>query len=302
MAAKEAKRERVIIDSRMQYDTMRTKHMTPARELTVLLIEDDPSWALLVCEMLQSSSDLARLVQSSTMREGLAALGREAVDLVLLDLNLPDSSGLSTLALLRERWPDLPVVVLTDVSGEEHGISSVRMGAEDYLRKSEVQAPLLCRVIRHAVERHHLRHLLDEAKRNREVCLVARFACPLPVADIAQTDTEAGLREKQPEEFARLAHTYRELLERSVEEQIYRTPNLVSARVPELAVDLGRLRSGPRDVMELHMTALNEAMHGRSRPRSQALLEEGRILVLNLMGHLAGYYRLGSRAAAGGRD
>lgn len=74
-------------------------------------------------------------------------------DVVLLDLNLPDVDGLEGYRMLSDRFPAIPVIMLTNVDDEETAALAVRQGAQDYLIKREVNAPLLKRVIRYAIER-----------------------------------------------------------------------------------------------------------------------------------------------------
>ena len=75
------------------------------------------------------------------------------MDLVLLDLGLPDSFGIDTVRGMHEAAPDLPIVVLTALSDEEVAIEAVREGAQDYLDKSQLNGRMLGRVIRYAFER-----------------------------------------------------------------------------------------------------------------------------------------------------
>jgi len=261
------------------------------RDLAILLLEDDASWALLVREMLTGMPGLASLTHCSVLREGLALLEQRSFDVVLLDLNFNDSPALATLASVRQHFPHVAIVVLTDLAGEEMGLAAVRMGAQDYLTKGEVQRPLLHRVIRYAAERHYLQHQLDEARQTREVRSVERLSAPVSPQITSQYYAGFSLRDAYPAEFETLTASYRGLLARCLEERIYQTSGKVAARVPEMAAEFALLRSGPRDVLDVHMAALTKALKEEPRNRSQALLEEGRILVLNLMGHLAAFYR-----------
>jgi hypothetical protein len=94
-----------------------------------------------------------------------------------------------------------------------------------------------------------------------------------------------------------MVEEYRALLESALEETLFRVNHGRSARLREMAVQLGFRKSGPRDVVDLHSAGLQRVLEGVTYPRAQALLAEGRMLVLELMGHLVGYYR--SRAVGG---
>src|SRR5690606_5454224 len=109
--------------------------MTPP-PLRVLLVEDDAAYAgLIEAELRGSSIDLSTV---GTLAASRAALAARPFDAVLLDLDLPDSSGVQTVARMHETDATMPVVVLTSNGDEGLSALSMRHGAEDYLLKSEV--------------------------------------------------------------------------------------------------------------------------------------------------------------------
>jgi predicted DNA binding protein/DNA-binding NarL/FixJ family response regulator len=136
-------------------------------QLDVLLIEDNPGDARLIEEMLADAEALLRRVDlgSSTaagarihhvqrLSDGIDRLSESTPDVVLLDLALPDSDGLDTLAAVVEAVEFAPIVVLTGLRDEQLGIEAIQRGAQDYLVKDEVTADLLVRSIHHAIERN----------------------------------------------------------------------------------------------------------------------------------------------------
>ncbi|MEY4749610.1 MAG: hypothetical protein RIQ60_1824 [Pseudomonadota bacterium] len=121
---------------------------------SVLLVEDNPGDALLVKEYLSERfGDRCRVHEARTLAEAVAALGRASFDVVLLDLGLPDSVGLSAYFDIQAAAPQLPVVILTGLDDEEQAVQALRMGAEDYLAKRHADSVLLVRTMRLAVER-----------------------------------------------------------------------------------------------------------------------------------------------------
>ncbi|MBI2481747.1 MAG: response regulator [Planctomycetia bacterium] len=114
----------------------------------VLQIEDSPTVVQLTRSMLAEATG-ARIVLESVGRlaEGIQRLSRGGIDVVLLDLNLPDSEGLETFRVLHEAVPQVPVVVFTSVDDEEQSLQALRQGAADYLVKSEVHAKWLARAL-----------------------------------------------------------------------------------------------------------------------------------------------------------
>ncbi|PRC48448.1 hypothetical protein C6A85_79795, partial [Mycobacterium sp. ITM-2017-0098] len=122
----------------------------------VLLVEDNDGDARLVQLMLEgtfgSGMDLAR---ARSLREAMAALDVETRDCVVLDLGLPDASGLDGVRAIKQRSPMMPVVVLTGHADSELGMEAVAAGAQDYLVKGNAVDETLTRAIRYAVVRKH---------------------------------------------------------------------------------------------------------------------------------------------------
>ncbi len=94
------------------------------------------------------------------VKTGFVRLGTEKFDLVLLDLSLPDSDGLSTFLQVHNFAPHVPIIVLTGHDDETLAVESVRQGAQDYLLKPELNIRTLLRAIRYAIERHRLQEKL----------------------------------------------------------------------------------------------------------------------------------------------
>src|SRR5262245_12502569 len=127
-----------------------------ARPLHILLVDDSGPDTHLVEVMLRGvrGGDRDQLTSVSTVAAAVRALHTtEGIDLVLLDLRLPDSEGLATVRRILEVSREVPIIVLTETDDEDLGLSCVAAGAQDYLPKSELRAPLLRRVIDYAVTR-----------------------------------------------------------------------------------------------------------------------------------------------------
>ncbi|MBN1483832.1 MAG: response regulator, partial [Chloroflexia bacterium] len=131
------------------------------RTLVVLLIEDNPADATLMQILLEEEPPGAypvasggfTLEQAEHLSSGLERLRQGGVDLVLLDLGLPDSSGLDTFYAVQEQAPHLPIVVLTGLDDERLARQAIRSGAQDYLLKGRVDGELLLRSLCYALER-----------------------------------------------------------------------------------------------------------------------------------------------------
>jgi PAS domain S-box-containing protein len=131
--------------------------------IAVLLVEDNAGDARLILELLRDQPGGFTLERVDRLSWALERLAGAAVDLVLLDLGLPDSQGRETYASLRERAPHVPIIILTGLEDESLAMRLMREGAQDYLVKGTLDGALLGRAIRYAIERHgselEIRHL-----------------------------------------------------------------------------------------------------------------------------------------------
>lgn len=122
--------------------------------LRVLLVEDNPTDALLVEVALEDMTAPApTLTHVELLADAKKALESESFDVVLIDLNLPDSEGLGNFEQLHELAPETAMIVLTGLSDESVAVAAIARGASDYLIKGEAQTALLERSIRYAIER-----------------------------------------------------------------------------------------------------------------------------------------------------
>lgn len=124
--------------------------------VTVLLIDANPEDEQLVrgelAELRGSSFDIE---VAHTLADGLARIKRGRLDVILIDLNLPDSLGITTFLRLQPKAASHPVIVLVNQCDEDLGIESVERGALDYLIKQQVVGNLLGKALRYATERTH---------------------------------------------------------------------------------------------------------------------------------------------------
>ncbi len=124
------------------------------KPIRVLLIEDNPGDARFVRDMLTEANGTIELLWVESLTAGVARLAQEAVDVILLDLGLPESIGLDTLHRLTAQVPTLPaVVVMSGLADEDIAVRAVHGGAQDYLIKGKVDGALLIRALRYAIER-----------------------------------------------------------------------------------------------------------------------------------------------------
>ena len=140
---------------------------------TVLVVEDNPGDARLVSIYLQAEAPVAfRVMEATRLRQALDLLAAVPVDVVLLDLSLPDSAGMETLDRLRAAAPTVAVVVLTGTDDQGLALKALRQGAQDYLVKGSGDGEVVRRAVRYAIERSRV----DLALRGSEARFRAVFA------------------------------------------------------------------------------------------------------------------------------
>ena len=140
------------------------------QKFRVLLIEDDPGDADLLQEILEEGEGQQfDLTWVDRLKHGLAQLDQDNIDLILLDLSLPDASGLEGFTRLQNQYPMIPVVVLSGLDDEVVTVNAVQAGAQDYLIKGEVDGYLLVRSMRYAIERKRAEIALRKAHDDLEI-------------------------------------------------------------------------------------------------------------------------------------
>jgi DNA-binding NarL/FixJ family response regulator len=128
-----------------------------SKRIRILHLEDNPADVVLVREVLADEQRYTWAVQHAGMlAQGVEKLGQASMDVILLDLNLPDSAGIATFQAVKERCGDTPIIIMSGLDDEQTAITAVRDGAQDYLLKSRLEAGLLVRSIRYAIEREKL--------------------------------------------------------------------------------------------------------------------------------------------------
>jgi signal transduction histidine kinase len=146
--------------------------VTPAATpIRVLLIEDNPGDARLIHEMLRDAGEghtLVDLAHSARLSAGLERLARRDLDVVLLDLSLPDSRGFETFVSVHTHEPNVAIVVLSGLDDRALAVRAVQEGAQDYLVKGQVDGATLLRSMRYAIERQRLEAARCDLERQRD--------------------------------------------------------------------------------------------------------------------------------------
>jgi serine phosphatase RsbU (regulator of sigma subunit) len=165
---------------------MQTPGLVGSPVVQVMLVEDSEADAFLVRELLDETGVPFEVQWARSLGEA-QELYAAAIEVVLLDLGLPDAVGLDALQRVRLAMPGVAVLVLTGLADEDRGVAAVAAGAQDYLVKGQVDGPTLARAIRYAVERRRaeqeLRRLYAAELQSAENARLERGLLPQPHVD-----------------------------------------------------------------------------------------------------------------------
>lgn len=136
-------------------------------KIKILIIEDNPGDSRLISIYLKESFDDKFAYSSAeNLSKGLKLLTEEVFDVIILDLTLPDSSGLDTFKKVFEHSANIPIIVLTGLEDESVGINAMKLGAQDFLVKGHINEKALSRSINYSIERFKLvKELSENAKK-----------------------------------------------------------------------------------------------------------------------------------------
>ena len=169
------------------------------RPIRALLIEDNPADARLIRELLVGAKGVSfDLKWAKRLSEGLDHLAGANMDVVLVDLGLPETTGLDTFIKVHQKSQTIPVVVLTGLADEETAIKTVQMGAQDYIVKGQVESRFLVRSIRYAIERKEVEARLRRTLELEQLTEILENR-------VKQRTAELERRNKELQEFAFVA-------------------------------------------------------------------------------------------------
>ncbi len=198
-------REAKPVRSQAMIDCLSKLTARPDTPLKILLIEDNPGDARLVREMLADAEvNGISLDWVPSLSQGLEYLAQNKIDLILLDLSLPDSRGLETFCKAYTHAPEIPFVLLTGLDDETLALTAVQKGAQDYLIKGETDGHKLFRAVRYATERKKVLEALQRGRDELEHRVEARTA-DLVAANRKLEEAIATHRQCEPEQQRLLA-------------------------------------------------------------------------------------------------
>lgn len=259
----------------------------------LLLVEDNPGDAQLVSEMLTCEPKEAfQIIVAPALAKALHVLQTNTVDVILLDLRLPDGTGVDVVRAIRQVAPEVPIVVLTGLDDETLALSCIDAGAQDYLPKRDVRALSLKRAIGYAVSRMREGQLRDLQQTLANYRSLSSAGQSTTVTAALSGSGAVSLR--SPDAFKSIVASYFALLEPFLTRQSDQV--LAPREAKEIIITaLGDAAGGPRDLLEVHVAALDRALSLYDDPHSRTIVFESRLLALEMMGLLVDYYRVGHR-------
>ena len=126
---------------------MKQKH-----KMNLLLLEDDPDDFYLMKESLLMNEDAnITILHAERLSKALDVAGKSAIDIAVLDLNLPDSIGLDTFISFHQRYPSIPVIIMSGVNDVDLAVSAVQKGARDFICKGEAASVVMSKINRYVI-------------------------------------------------------------------------------------------------------------------------------------------------------
>lgn len=267
-----------------------------SKSLQVLVVEDSQDDTELLMNELERGGYEVVYERVETAEALQAALDHQEWDLVISDYSMPHFSGLDALKLVLESGVDLPFLIISGVIGEEQAVAAMRAGAHDYLIKGRLArlTPVVERELREArirqeqrqaeaelkrLREEHERHSLEQISRQPQTAVTAKVFGSRPLQKISEPY------------FQSLSERYSTLLDMLLEQRAYKVTYSVSDELRTLAEEMGAIRVSPRDVVEIHNATLRHKRREVTQAKADAYIEEGRLMLLELMGYLVAYYR-----------
>ncbi len=260
--------------------------------LAVLLIEDSALDAKIIEGQLaqpQQDAPSSVLTVVTTLAAGLKRVAVQPFDVMLLDLNLPDSEGLETFLKVFRLAPEIPVVIITAQDDRVLAANAVNAGAQDFLVKGRTDVDGLVNAIGFAVERHRrLRRLNPHLAGVHRRSYSSRDTADL-ISDAKKLTPPLRLRE--PETFERLIQRYEELLGAARDQRESKVMSNICDELHGLAMYLFLSQGGTNDAEEIHRHALEARCRAVPSETHQPLFVEAQLLLLDLLGYLVDLYR-----------
>lgn len=260
------------------------------KQARILITDDEPDLLFAYSRILESEG--YSVLKSANGSECLKLAKQQQPDLLLLDAMLPDIDGIEVCKQIKAD-PETAKIFVIIISGmrisTDDKAEGLEAGADGYLTKPIEKRFLLAQV--RALLRIKRAEAALSNQQEKELLALGELASPSQAAISARLFGAGTLRETLPEIFDEMVERYSVLLDLALEERAYKVEHNISEGFLFIVERLGFLKAGPRDVVDIHSTALKKKTRMVPPLKAQAYVEEGRLTALELMGHLVSYYR-----------
>ncbi len=242
-----------------------------------------------------SAGEGAAIVKSATFDDFAAALGSDALDLLFVDVQAAGADWPDKIVMLWSQAPDVPIIAIIPASKEALAILALQAGAQDCVSEPEIEGAGFSRTARYAIERSRFLVQRDVAHhqrtRDREIGALNAMNSQHALTVTRRSFGLMPFQQSEPDEFQQLVVRYGGLLDRALLGTSGRDYDQLDAELDEIANRLGLYGAGPRDAVDLHKAAMIDRLEAELARKSRAYIGEGRLLLIQLMGHLVSHYR-----------
>lgn len=257
----------------------------------ILIADDDANTLFAYSRLLESEGYEVFTVASG--QECLRVARAERPEVILLDVMLPDLSGIEVCRQIKAD-PDLSNIFVFHISGIETSpdsqVEGLKSGADLYMTKPIEYPRLLAQIQALLRIKGDVNAALMEQQR-RELESLERLAGAQGTPVAAQMFGALPLRQAAPDIFEHLVQLYSNLLDLALQQRTYKIEHNIAEQLHGMVDQLGLLRAGPRDIVDIHRLTMKRKALETNLLKAQAYVEEGRMRLIELMGHMVSYYR-----------
>lgn len=265
------------------------------REINLLLVEDSQKDAFLIQELISevNNSEIKITINHAvSLSQALDIFSEgEEFSAILLDLFLPDSKGIETIEKALLQMPECPIIVVTNLKDDELGYHALNIGAQDFIVKEELNPKTILKTVMHTLERCAYRRFCDNFKSLEFIKKEMKIADKL-CENLDSIIEDESLYEKPSKEMTEhLTSCLETMMDKGVVQMICNVDLEVSKELYNLAKSMKELRIKSSDIIRIYKTALSNRCKGISDVKAEAIVEESRILILELISYMIVLYK-----------